>query len=66
MILKMLYIHKFYLKMKIFANLPFKFMRKIVLFSFWYYIDNIYIYIYYIFIVPIIYENTIMKYITFY
>ena len=43
MILKMLYIHKFYLKMKIFANLPFKFMRKIVLFSFWYYINNIYI-----------------------
>ena len=32
--------------MNIFANLPFEFLRKIVLFSFWYDINFIYIYIY--------------------
>ena len=38
--------------MNIFVNLPFEFMRKIVLFSFWYgkiYIYNLWLFIYYIY-----------------
>ena len=48
--------------MNIFINLPFEFLRKIVLFSFWYDIN----YIYYICDYPYNKRNMIMKYITIY
>ena len=60
-------INNFYQKMNIFIDFPFEFLRKIVLFSFWY--DKIYIYdcSYITFmIVPIINKNMITKYITLY
>ena len=53
--------------MNIFVNLPFEFLRKIVLFSFWY--NKIYIYDYSNItfnIVPIINKIMITKYITLY
>ena len=53
--------------MNIFINLPFEFLRKIVLFSFWY--KKIYIYdcSYITFmIIPIINKNMTTKYITLY
>ena len=55
--------------MNIFINLPFEFLRKIVLFSFWYdkFIFIIYNCSYIIFmIIPIINKNMITKYITHY
>ena len=63
MIHKMLLV-TFIKKINIFINLPFEFLRKIVLFSFWY--NKIYIYdcSYITFmIVPIINKNMITKYI---
>ena len=55
--------------MNIFVNLPFEFLRKIVLFSFWY--DKVIFMIYDCFyitfiIVPIINKNMITKHITHY
>ena len=55
--------------MNIFVNLPLEFMRKIVLFSFWYdkiYIYDLWLFLYYIYDCSIINKNMIMKYIILY
>ena len=51
--------------MNIFVNLPFEFLKNILLFSFWYYKIYIYDCSYITFIIiPIINKNMITKYIT--